>query len=112
MPADISAILELEVPIIVLLGDREMTVAEVMGLVPGAILELPKPADDELDLLVNNKQIGMGVAVKLGENFGIRITAIGDVEMRAHALAAASSGSDQDDDDADALAEQFLSGQL
>lgn len=86
MPSELSAALRLEVPVIVRLGERTMTVSEVTGLVPGAIIELPKNADAELDLLVNNKQIGTGVAVKVGENFGLRITYIGKVRDRIAAL--------------------------
>ena len=63
-----------------------MTVNEVLNLVPGAIIELPKKADEELDLMVNNKQIGVGAAVKVVENFGLRISYIGDLKERIAAL--------------------------
>jgi len=86
MPSELSAALRLEVPVIVRLGERIMTVSEVTGLVPGAIIELPKNADAELDLMVNNKQIGTGVAVKVGENFGLRITYIGQIRQRIAAM--------------------------
>ena len=87
MPADIKAILQLEVPLIVQIAVRTMTVEEVTSLVPGAIIELPKPADDELELLVNNKTIGAGTAVKVGENYGLRVTYIGDLQERITAMA-------------------------
>ncbi len=86
MPADIDAILKIEVPLIVQVGGQRMTVREVMNLAPGAIIELPKNADDELDVLVKNRPIGLGQAVKVGENFGVRITSIGGVEQRIAAL--------------------------
>ncbi len=89
MASDLSAILKLEVPVIVRLGDRMMTTHDVISLVPGSIIELTKKADEELDLLVNNKQIGLGSAVKVGENFGIRISYIGDVRARIEAMAQA-----------------------
>ena len=63
-----------------------MRVSEVCALGPGAIIELPKGSDEELTLLVNNKPVGAGQAVKVGENFGIRITYIGDVRTRIAAL--------------------------
>ncbi len=95
---DLSSILRLEVPVIVRLGERSMTVNEVLGLVPGAIIELTKSSEDELDLLVNNKQIGMGTAVKVVENFGIRISYIGDLKQRIAALGGSltPTGSDAD----------------
>ncbi len=83
MPARNSEqIRQLEVPVIVRLGEKDMTMKEVLGMVPGAILELPRSADSELELVVNNKVIGCGIAVKIGENFGIRVTYLGDMANR------------------------------
>jgi flagellar motor switch protein FliN/FliY len=87
VPADLQSILNLEVPLIVVIAQRDMPVREVMALAPGAILELPKPADEDLEIMVNNKPIGAGRAVKVGENFGVRITYVGDVKERIEALA-------------------------
>lgn len=86
MPTNLKQILQLEVPLVVRLGERPLSVDEVVSLVPGSIIELPKPADAELDLLVNNKRVGHGVAVKVGENFGLRITFIGEVKERVAAM--------------------------
>ena len=85
-PSNLSQILKLEVPIVVRLGQRVLDVRQVLGLVPGAIIELPKNAESELDLMVNNKAIGCGHAVKVGENFGLRITFLGDVASRVEAM--------------------------
>jgi hypothetical protein len=35
---------------------------------------------------VNNKVIGAGSAVKVGENFGVRVTNVGDVATRVQAM--------------------------
>lgn len=86
MASDLRAILSLEVPLIVLLGERLMRTSDVISLIPGAIMELSKGSDEELTLLVNNRAIGTGVAVKVGENFGIKITYIGDLKSRIAAL--------------------------
>lgn len=86
MRADIRTILKLEVPVIVRLGERSVSVLEVINWVPGSIIELPKQAEDELDLVVGDKQVGYGTAVKVGENFGIRLTFIGDVRERIAAM--------------------------
>lgn len=83
---NIEQILRLELPVIVRLGERSMCVSEVTALAPGAIIQLTKKADCELDLLINNKRIGYGHAVKVGENFGIRLTYVGDVRQRIEAL--------------------------
>jgi len=76
---DLKRILCLEVPVIVKLAERKLTLGEVMRLGAGAIIEFSKSSDEPLELLVNNKAIGVGDAVKVGENFGLKITQIGDV---------------------------------
>lgn len=117
MGKKIDAILKLEVPVIVRVGQRAMRVKDIADMVPGRILELNKPADDQLDLLVNNIPIGQGQAVKVGENFGLSITFIGDIRARIAAMGGnpvvaklPENPVSLDDDEAAALAEQFLSG--
>jgi flagellar motor switch protein FliN/FliY len=117
MAADLRSILKLEVPVIVLIGDRSMSMKDVINLAPGAIIELPKQADDELNVLVNNKPIGFGRAVKVGENFGVRITYVGDVARRIRAMGDAAAAVDEseatgeEESSAVALAEQLIAGQ-
>lgn len=85
-----------------------MDLAEVLRLVPGSIIELHKPADAELDFFVNDRQIGNGSAVKVNENFGIRLTFLGTPIERLNAATAAPLP----EASADALAEQLLAGQI
>lgn len=87
MATDLQTIFKIAVPVIVRVGKREMPMENVLALGPGAILELEKQSEEELDLLVNNKVIGRGVAVKVGENFGIRITSIGTPRQIVQAMA-------------------------
>jgi flagellar motor switch protein FliN/FliY len=79
-PNELQRIMRLEVPVIVKLAERKLTLAEVMRLGPGAIIEFSKSSDEPLELLINNKTIGLGDAVKVGENFGLKINQIGDVK--------------------------------
>ena len=83
---DPGRILRLQVPVIVRLAERTMPLAEIVNLSSGAIVEFDKLAEAELDLMINNKCIGKGQAVKVGENFGLRITAVGSVRDRIVAL--------------------------
>jgi len=107
---DVHAILKLEVPVIVRLAHRKMKLSEVLNLQPGSMVELPKLADEPLDLMVNNKLIGRGTAVKVGENFGLKVAAVGDAAARIRALGPAIIDDDQtpaaettDDDEGDDL---------
>lgn len=77
--SDLQRILRLQVPVIVKLAERKTPVSEVLRLQVGSILEFNKSSDEPLEVLINNKPIAVGDAVKVGENFGIRITQIGDV---------------------------------
>jgi flagellar motor switch protein FliN/FliY len=86
MATDLKTIVKLQVPVIVQVGTLSVPMDDILGLTPGAILELGKPAEEELTLMVNNKPIGTGEAVKVGENFGIRITQIGSAEQRVRAM--------------------------
>ncbi len=77
---ELDRILRMEVPVIVRLAAKKLTLAEVLRLGMGAIIEFSKSSDEPLDLLISNKLIGVGETVKVGENFGLRITQIGDVK--------------------------------
>lgn len=83
---DVSRILMLQVPVIVQLAGNTMPLSGIMGLTTGAIIEFDKPVDSDLYLLINNKCIGQGQAVKVGENFGLRITQVGSVRDRIQAM--------------------------
>ncbi|MFQ5500985.1 MAG: FliM/FliN family flagellar motor switch protein [Phycisphaerae bacterium] len=84
----LDRILKLKVPVRVRLANRSMLVSEIMNLGPGTILEFDRTVDQELDLMISNRQIGCGVAVKVNEHFGLRITYIGDVKERINSLGA------------------------
>jgi flagellar motor switch protein FliN/FliY len=85
----VDRILSLQVPVIVRLAERRLPVSEVMRLGTGAIIEFFKRHDEPLELLINNKPIAVGETVKVGENFGLRISQIGDVKQIIQALGAA-----------------------
>lgn len=118
MPSDIGIILKLDVPIIVRIAERIVRVEDVVKWVPGTIIELQKSADDDLSILVNNVPIGQGTALKVGENFGVRVTFVGDLKDKIAALSGptviAEAGPPDvpaSDEDTDALAQEMLAGQ-
>jgi flagellar motor switch protein FliN/FliY len=83
---ELQRILRLQVPVIVRLAQRRLPCSEVLRLGVGAIIEFSKSSDEPLELLINNKPIGVGVTVKVGENFGLKITQIGDVKQVIQSL--------------------------
>tara|TARA_R110002073_G_scaffold275332_1_gene438980 strand:- start:156334 stop:156711 length:378 start_codon:yes stop_codon:yes gene_type:complete len=86
MNTDVSTIMSLEVPLVVVLGERAITVHDIRGWVAGSILELGKEAEEDLEVRINNKPIGQGSAVKVGENFGIKFNFIGNPKNRIDAM--------------------------
>lgn len=84
--SDVSRIMRLQVPVIVKLAERKLSLSEVMRLGVGAIIEFSKSSEEPLELMINNKTIGVGDAVKVGENFGLRVTQVGDVRELVKAL--------------------------
>ncbi len=83
----LSRVLKLHVPVIVRLAERRIPVKHIMQWSTGSIIEFDKPADAELDLMINNKCIGFGRAVKVGENFGLRVTRIQSIRGMIKAFA-------------------------
>jgi len=77
---ELARILRVQVPVIVKLAERKLPLSEVLRLGAGAIIEFSRSSDDPLELMVNNKTVALGETVKVGENFGLRITQIGDVK--------------------------------
>ncbi len=69
-------ILQLSVPLVVRVAQRQMKLRQILEISTGSIVEFDTPAESELDLLVNNSPVAKGMAVKVGENFGIRLTRV------------------------------------
>ncbi len=86
LPVELRRILQLEVPVIVQLAHRTMEMDDVLALNVGSVIEFDKKFDAELELIASDRQIGLGHAVKVGENFGLRITRIGTIYDTIHAL--------------------------
>jgi len=56
------------------LGKCKMSVADILKLGNGSIVELDRLAGGPVDLLVNNKLVARGEVVAIDDNFGVRIT--------------------------------------
>ncbi|TET34126.1 MAG: hypothetical protein E3J72_15250 [Planctomycetota bacterium] len=75
--SNISRLLRLQLPLIVKLAEKVESLDKVLNYSEGHIIEFDKSSDGLLDLIVVDKLIGHGEAVKIGENFGIRIRDVG-----------------------------------
>ena len=66
----------LQMNVSVELGRTELTVAEVLGLGPGSVVELDRLAGEPVDILVNDRLIARGEVVVVDENFGVRVVEV------------------------------------
>jgi flagellar motor switch protein FliN/FliY len=72
----LSLLRSVELEVTAELGRTSMTVREVLGLTPGAIVELDRVAGSPVDLLVNGTLIARGEVVVVDEEYGVRVTEI------------------------------------
>jgi flagellar motor switch/type III secretory pathway protein FliN len=84
----LARVLRLRVPVIVRLAERRMPLALIRDLSVGVIIEFLKAVDEPLELFINNHPIGHGSAVRVGENFGLRIAEICTPADRIRSLGA------------------------
>lgn len=56
------------------LGSCKLSVAEILKLGTGSVVELDRAANSCVELLVNEKPIARGEIVSVDEKFGLRIT--------------------------------------
>lgn len=83
VPEGARRLLRTSVPIIVTLAMKEIPASGLMDIGPGTIIEFERGCDQPLILSVNNLPIGLGEAVKIGDHFGLKVTAILSPQERA-----------------------------
>jgi flagellar motor switch protein FliN len=84
---NIDLLMDVDLPISIELGRTKMSIADILAIGPGSVVELNKLAGEPVDLLVNHKVIARGEVVVVDENFGLRITQLMNPEERLRALA-------------------------
>ena len=77
---DVNRIMRIKVPLIVVLAEKKMRLGEILNLTPGTVIEFEKNSEDLLELMVNNRAIAHGRAIKIHEDFGLRLTHVGSVK--------------------------------
>jgi flagellar motor switch protein FliN/FliY len=66
--------LDVPMKITVQLANRTMKVRDILQLQPSSIVELPKSAGENVDILVNERLIAFGEVMELEGSTGIRLT--------------------------------------
>lgn len=76
LPLYTRSLLKISVPVRVVLATKKESVQDVVELASGTIIKFSKPCDDSLALYVGDQQVAEGEAVKVGDKFGFRVTAM------------------------------------
>jgi flagellar motor switch protein FliN/FliY len=71
-----EVIKDMQVRLEVRLGEAQLSVAELMDLREQSIVRLDRDAAAPVDLVLNDKIVGRGHLVVVGDHFGIQLTEI------------------------------------
>ncbi len=69
-------VLNIELKVNVVLGRTKMTLKDIFDLSKGSVIELDNSEDKEVEIYVNDRKIGYGHVVIVGQKFGVKITSI------------------------------------
>jgi len=72
--ANLDLILDVELNLTLRFGERTLALRDVMGLAPGAVLELDRQVEEPVELLLDGKVIARGEAVIVDGSYGLRVT--------------------------------------
>jgi len=84
---NVSMLMDVELKVTVELGRKLMTIAEILNLGKGAVIELAKAAGEPLDIYVNGTRMAKGEVVVIDEQFAVRITDLASPKERIKSLA-------------------------
>lgn len=74
LPSALGFVLDVDLNVSVEVGRAQLPVRRVMELRPGSVIELQRSASDPVEIYANNRCIGRGEIVIVGEQFGVRVT--------------------------------------
>ena len=83
----IGHLLDLELPVTVVLAEKEMSLETVLELGKDTVLSFEKLNNDPLELYVNDRLLGAGKVITSKHNFAIHITQIDSPEDTLKKLA-------------------------
>ena len=73
---DLASVFDVPVNISAVLGKAHMTVAQLLKLNRGSVLELDRKVGEAIDIYVNNRLVARGEVVIVDERLGVTMTEI------------------------------------
>ena len=74
--ADLAPVFDVPVNISAVLGKAHMTVAQLLKLNRGSVLELDRKVGEAIDIFVNNRLVARGEVVVVEDRLGVTMTEI------------------------------------
>ena len=76
LPSYARSLLKISLPLSVVLASKKENLREVTEIAPGTIIKFDKACDEMLELFVGDQAVAAGEAVKVGDKFGFRVSAM------------------------------------
>ena len=74
--SDLAPVFDVPVNISAVLGKANMSVAQLLQLTQGSVLELDRKVGEAIDIYVNNRLVARGEVVVVDERLGVTMTEI------------------------------------
>jgi flagellar motor switch protein FliN/FliY len=78
----LDVLLDIELPVTVRFGSKEMTFGEIMTLSAGSLVEFDRAPQDPVEVVVNDRVVARGEIVMVQGNYAVRITGISSQRER------------------------------
>lgn len=72
----LNGLLDIELEANIRFGAREMSLAELLEVGPGAVIPLDRQVSDPVDLIIGDKVVARGEVVLVQGKFGLRVTEV------------------------------------
>jgi flagellar motor switch protein FliN len=82
----VDLLLDVELEAALRFGCCEMPLGEILELGPGDVVELDRHISEPVDLVVGDKIVARGEVVLVNGNFGLRVTALAEPQMRLESI--------------------------
>ncbi|MBN1854938.1 MAG: FliM/FliN family flagellar motor switch protein [Pirellulales bacterium] len=76
LPAYTRSLFKVTVPVSVCLATKKQAIGDIIELGLGSIVQFDKSYDEMLEMCIGDQRIAEGEVVKVGDNYGLRITSI------------------------------------
>lgn len=73
---NIDLLLDVELPVALRFGKSEMPLSSILGLTPGAVVELDQKIVEPVELLVGGKTVAQGEVVVMDGHYALRVTEV------------------------------------